>query len=62
MKKDTTLLMKWVVFTLIFIWIPVSSAGVLSVPAAALLPRDNNVAYDTNGVRMAVPDIGDHVF
>lgn len=41
---------------------PTALAGVLSVPASALLPRDNTIAYDTNGVRMAVPDVGERVF
>jgi len=34
----------------------------LSVPAAALLPRDNTIAYDTNGVRMFTTDPGQVVF
>ena len=42
----------------------VSAQGydILSIPAAALLPRDNTIAYDTNGVRMAVPAAGNQVF
>jgi hypothetical protein len=35
---------------------PSLQAGVLSIPAAALLPKDNDISYDTNGVRMAVLD------
>jgi len=36
--------------------------GYLSIPAASLLPRDNTIAYDTNGVRMFTTDGGTVVF
>ena len=62
MKKSRVILLEWFVIILVFGWVPVLSAGVLSIPASALLPRDNTIAYDTNGARMAVPDVGERVF
>jgi hypothetical protein len=46
-----------------FVLPSILTAGVLSIPASALLPRHNSIAYDSNGVRMAVlAEFTDHVF
>jgi len=38
------------------------NTDVISIPAPAFLPKDNSIRYDTNGVRLVVPDAGDNTF
>ena len=62
MRKTVCSFLVCFVFGLVVVLPSTLTAGVLSIPASALLPRDNGIAYDTNGVRIAVPDVGDRVF
>jgi hypothetical protein len=66
MKKTIILIAYMVIGGMLILPAMVSAqeSGILSIPASALLPRDNTLAYDTNGVRMAFPTniAGNQVF
>ena len=62
MRKNVSSLLVCFVFGWMFVLPSILTAGVLSIPASALLPRHNSIEYDSNGVRMAVPDVAEHVF
>ena len=63
MKKTVNnFLLTCIVFGLMVVSPATLMAGVLSIPASALIPRDNSIIYDTNGERMAVPRVDNSEF
>ncbi|GAB4276339.1 MAG: hypothetical protein Kow0092_32110 [Deferrisomatales bacterium] len=62
MNQKTVYLSACALLGWVLVAAPRVHAGVLSIPPSALLPRDNGIAYDSNGVRMAVPVVGELTF